>query len=179
MNDYRRWEDYFWPDAPDVLRNKLGIRDQRMLNFVEAQLSAVRIYEQVLENRTGAFNFAHYCDIHRRTFSDIFDWAGIPRTVPDGPMTKRHRDVVNFLINDPNAPTIEYRYRPGPQVRDSAEYVFARLQAGCVDRTASGTVHSSARNILGQCGFRTPIQGREHKNRDGVLSSTVPQRRRL
>lgn len=56
MNDYRRWEDYFWPDAPDVLRNKLGIRDQRMLNFVEAQLSAVRIYEQVLENRTGAFN---------------------------------------------------------------------------------------------------------------------------
>jgi cell filamentation protein len=89
VNDYRRWEDYFWPDAPDVLRNKLGIRDQRMLNFVEAQLSAVRIYEQVLENRTGAFNFAHYCDIHRRTFSDIFDWAGIPRTVPDGPMTKR------------------------------------------------------------------------------------------
>ena len=109
MNDYRRWEDSFWPDAPDVLRNKLGIRDQRMLNFVEAQLSAVRIYEQVLENRTGAFNFAHYCDIHRRTFSDIFDWAGIPRTVPDGPMTKRHRDVVTFLINDPNAPTIEYR----------------------------------------------------------------------
>lgn len=104
MNDYRRWEDYFWPDAPDVLRNKLGIRDQRMLNFVEAQLSAVRIYEQVLENRTGAFNFAHYCDIHRRTFSDIFDWAGIPRTVPDGPMTKRHRDVVNFLINDPTHP---------------------------------------------------------------------------
>ena len=44
-------------------------------------------------------------------------------------MTKRHRDVVNFLINDPNAPTIEYRYRPGPQVRDGAEYVFARLQA--------------------------------------------------
>jgi hypothetical protein len=49
VNDYRRWEDYFWPDAPDVLRNKLGIRDQRMLNFVEAQLSAVRIYEQVIE----------------------------------------------------------------------------------------------------------------------------------
>ncbi|WP_148684945.1 Fic/DOC family protein [Mycolicibacterium tusciae] len=100
-----------------------------MLNFVEAQLSAVRIYEQVLENRTGAFDFAHYCDIHRHTFGDIYDWAGTPRTVPDGPMTKKHADVVNFLINDPNAPIIEYRYRPGPQVRDSAEYVFARLQA--------------------------------------------------
>jgi hypothetical protein len=35
-------------------------------------------------------------------------------------MTKQHRDVVNFLINDPNAPTTTYRYRPGPQVRDSA-----------------------------------------------------------
>lgn len=50
MNDHHRWEDYFWPDAPDVLRNKLGIRDQRMLNFVEAQFSAVRIYEQGLES---------------------------------------------------------------------------------------------------------------------------------
>ena len=129
MNDYRRWEDYFWPDTPGVLRNKLGIRDQRMLNFIEAQLSAVRIYEQVLENPTGTFDFARYSDIHRRTFSDIFEWAGVPRTVPDGPMTKQHRDVVNFLINDPSAPTVTYRYRPGPQVRASAEYVFARLQA--------------------------------------------------
>jgi cell filamentation protein, protein adenylyltransferase len=82
VNDYRRWEDYFWPDAPDVLRNKLGIRDQRMLNFVEAQLSAVRIYEQVLENRTGAFNFAHYCDIHRRTFSDISTGLASPAQCP-------------------------------------------------------------------------------------------------
>ncbi|WP_139808881.1 hypothetical protein [Mycobacterium avium] len=85
MNDYRRWEDYFWPDAPDVLRNKLGIRDQRMLNFVESQLSAVRIAETVLENRTGAFDFAHYRDTHRRLFGDVYDWAGQPRTVPEGP----------------------------------------------------------------------------------------------
>ncbi len=49
--------------------NKLGIRDQRMLGFVEAQLSAVRIYEEVLESRSGAFDFNHYCDIHRRLFA--------------------------------------------------------------------------------------------------------------
>lgn len=129
MNQYRRWEDYFWPDTPDVLRNKLGIRDQGMLSFVEAQLSAVRIYEEVLENHSGDFSFTHYCDIHRRLLGDTYDWAGHPREVPSGPMTKQGRDVVNFLINDSSAPTIEYRYRPGPQVRDSAEYVFARLQA--------------------------------------------------
>lgn len=129
MNDYRHWEDYFWPDTPDVLRNKLGIRDQRMLNFVESQLSAVRIAETVLENRAGAFDFAHYCDSHRRLFSDVYEWAAQPRTVPEGPMTKQHRDVVNFLLNDPSAPTVTYRYRPGPQVSDSAEYLFSRLQA--------------------------------------------------
>jgi cell filamentation protein len=44
-------------------------------------------------------------------------------------MTKQGRDVVNLLINDRTAPTVTYRYRPGPQVRDSAEYVFGRLQA--------------------------------------------------
>lgn len=129
MDEYRRWEDYFWPDAPGVLRNKLGIRDQRMLSFVESQISAVRIYEIVLENRSGTFDFKHYCDIHRRLLGDVYNWAGIPRAVPAGPMTKRGRDVVNFLVNDPAAPTVQYRYRPGPQVRDSAEYVFARLQA--------------------------------------------------
>ncbi|GAB4995671.1 hypothetical protein MAHJHV58_48490 [Mycobacterium avium subsp. hominissuis] len=129
MNDYRRWEDYFWPDTPEVLRNRLGIRDQRMLNFVESQLSAVRIAETVLENRTGAFDFARYCDTHRRLFSDVYDWAGQPRTVPEGPMTKPGRDVVNFLLNDPAAPTVTYRYRPGPQVRDGAQYLFDRLTA--------------------------------------------------
>ena len=100
-----------------------------MLGFVEAQLSAVRIYEDVLESRSGAFDFNHYCDIHRRLFGDVYDWAGTPRVVPSGPMTKQGRDVVNFLVNDSTAPTVQYRYRPGPQVRDSAEYVFARLQA--------------------------------------------------
>jgi cell filamentation protein len=100
-----------------------------MLNFIEAQHSAIRIYKQVLENYSGAFAFAHYCNVHRRLFSDVYDWAGQPRTVPADAMTKRGRDVVNFLINDPDAPTVEYRYRSGPQVRDSAKYVFARLDA--------------------------------------------------
>ena len=44
-------------------------------------------------------------------------------------MTKQGRDVVNFLLNDPSAPTVTYRYRPGPEVRDGAEYLFSRLQA--------------------------------------------------
>jgi cell filamentation protein len=75
VKDYRRWADYFWPDSPDVLRNKLGIRDQRMLNFVESQLSAVRIAEHILENHTGTFDFAHYCDTHRRILGDVYEWG--------------------------------------------------------------------------------------------------------
>jgi hypothetical protein len=45
------------------------------------------------------------------------------------PLTKHGPDVVNFLINDPSAPPVTYRCRPGPEVRDNAEYVFGRLQS--------------------------------------------------
>ncbi|MFL0243256.1 Fic/DOC family protein [Mycobacterium sp. SMC-17] len=128
MARYQSWEDYFWPDS-DVLANKLNIRDQRMLSFVESQLSAIRIAEQVIENPPGAFDFARYCDVHRRIFQDVYDWAGEPRVVPEGAMTKRGPDVVHHLINDSSAPTVVYKYRPGPQVRDNAEYLFDRLQA--------------------------------------------------
>lgn len=79
-----------------------------MLSFVESQISAVRIYKIVLENRGGAFDFTHYCDIHRRLLGDVYNWAGIPRSVPAGPMTKQGRDVVNFLVNDPAAPAVQY-----------------------------------------------------------------------
>jgi len=127
--DYSRWEDYFWPDTPEVLRNKLGIRSQPFLNFAEAQLSAVRIAEIVRENPAGRFDYAHYRETHRRIFADVYDWAGQPRTVPEGPMIKKARDVVNFLVTDPSAPMVSYRYRPGPQVRDNAEYLFDRLAA--------------------------------------------------
>jgi cell filamentation protein len=126
--DYQQWDDYFWPDAPDVLRNKLNIRTPAVLSFVETQISYVRIYEHIQQGSSGAFDFAHFSDVHRHIFSDVYPWAGNPRVVPEVPMTKRGRDVVNHELDDPDAPTISYRYYPGPRVREGAETLFARLR---------------------------------------------------
>jgi cell filamentation protein len=124
--EYRRWEDYFWPGT-NVLRNKLNIDNSLLLSFVETQVSYSRIYERVIAGATGSFDYDHMRQVHRALFSDVYDWAGEPRTVPDNPMTKRGPDVVNHEVADPNAPTVVYRYYPGPQVAAAAETLYARL----------------------------------------------------
>lgn len=125
---WSRWEDYFWPDTPGVLKNKLGIRDQELLTYIEEQISLVRIAEYLHQQRGGDFGFEHYLRTHHTIFRDVYEWSGQPRTVPKTAMTKRGPDIVNFAVGDPAAPVVPYYYRPGPEVRQSAEYVFARLQ---------------------------------------------------
>lgn len=125
---YQQWSDYFWPDAPDVLRNRLGLKNAGVLNYVETMITYVRIYEHVLNQPASTtYDFAAYQDVHRHIFGDIYDWAGQPRTVPAGPMIKQHRDVVNHPVGDPTAPMVPCRYYPGPHVADGAETVFEHL----------------------------------------------------
>lgn len=124
-------------DAPSrklqaVLRNKLELDDQRTLDVVEAQVSALRIAEIAHESPDGAFDFAHYCCLHRRIFGSLYDWAGIPPAA-DGPVIDPAHDVVKVLQDDLSSPSINYRKLAGRSVRDSAEYVFGHLQAeGCL-----------------------------------------------
>jgi cell filamentation protein len=125
--EYRRWEDYFWPGT-NVLRNKLNIDNAIVLGFVETQVSHIRIFERVMTGQpSGDFDYARMRDIHRQLFGEIYDWAGEPRVVPENPMTKRGPDVVNHKVGDPGAPTVVYRYYPGPNVAAAAETLYARL----------------------------------------------------
>lgn len=70
-------DPYLYPGT-NVLRNKLGIRDEARLETVERRLTTDRIAEGCPE---GDFDLAHLAAIHKHIFQDIFDWAGQTRTV--------------------------------------------------------------------------------------------------
>ena len=128
MNSYTKWGDYFWPDAPEVLRNRLRIKDNYELGEAENRITHVRMYQIVAEDpQPDTIDLDHYCGLHRRIFGDIYDWAGTPRTVPERAMTKNWRDVVNFAPDDRTAPWVTYRYYPGPEVAGRAGSQFTMM----------------------------------------------------
>lgn len=70
---------YLYEDVP-VLRNKLGIQDEKTLDSVEAELSRANmmlLYEQGFDD----FSPAGLCAIHRFLFGDVYDWAGEYRKI--------------------------------------------------------------------------------------------------
>ena len=79
---YYDFEDptYCYPGT-DVLRNKLGIHDSDELSSAEAGITLLRIMDLARNPVAGKFDSDHLREIHRRLFSDIYDWAGEYRTV--------------------------------------------------------------------------------------------------
>jgi cell filamentation protein len=68
-------DPYVYADS-DVLRNRLGIRNQRRLSEVETDLTRERMAEMVhLPMTPKGFDRAH-----QQIFQDIYDWAGKRRT---------------------------------------------------------------------------------------------------
>lgn len=73
-------DPYTYPDS-DVLRNRLGLKDQGSLDKAESSFSAIRSYELNMNPVAGRFDLAHLQEIHLRLFSDVYDWAGKLRNV--------------------------------------------------------------------------------------------------
>jgi cell filamentation protein len=61
-----------------VLRNRLDLREQTELDAFEAEITYARAQEPL---PAGDLDFAHYRAIHRHLFQDVYDWAGVIRTV--------------------------------------------------------------------------------------------------
>ena len=74
---------YCYPDS-NVLRNKLGITDADALLEAEIECASARLLGLQMRPVEGGFDFRHLCEIHRRIFQDLFEWAGQPRTVNIG-----------------------------------------------------------------------------------------------
>ena len=73
--------DIYLYDDCDVLRNLLGIRNQKQLEEAEADYVTYRLKEIVKEPLQGAYDLAHLLQMHKYIFQDLYDWAGQPRKV--------------------------------------------------------------------------------------------------
>lgn len=76
-------DKYCYPDS-DVLKNKLGLQDEKELLEVEKELTVIRLGELQEKPLKGKFDFKHLKAIHKYIFQDIYDWAGKERTVEIG-----------------------------------------------------------------------------------------------
>lgn len=73
-------DPYCYPDT-DILRNRLGIMDDKKLRVAEADYVSLNLAELAREDTERTFDFKELCRMHYRIFRDIFDWAGKPRVI--------------------------------------------------------------------------------------------------
>lgn len=95
-------DPYLYEDVP-VLKNKLDIKNEAVLDRVEAEQSRANmmlLYEQGFQD----FSPAGLCEIHRFLFGDLYDWAGQYRIIN---IEKRERLLAGRSVwysNDENIP---------------------------------------------------------------------------
>lgn len=68
-------------EGTSCLINKLNIRDEEKLSFVESQITIHKTAELANIKNFGNFDFFHYKAIHKYLFNELYDWAGEIRTV--------------------------------------------------------------------------------------------------
>ena len=66
---------YCYKDT-NVLKNRLGIKDQQLLKNLEADYSAIKQNKLMSEPINGRFSVNHLCRIHKYLFGDIYYFAG-------------------------------------------------------------------------------------------------------
>jgi len=78
--------DYIYNDSEgycytgtDVLKNKLGIRDDNALTIAEREITSIKLLMLYNMPTMEIFNFDTLCKIHKIIFEDIFEWAGLIR----------------------------------------------------------------------------------------------------
>lgn len=74
---------YCYPGS-NVLINKLDIHNSKQLFNAEKELTFVRLQELQDNPIEGKFDFEHLKKIHGYIFQDLYDWAGMQRTVEIG-----------------------------------------------------------------------------------------------
>lgn len=78
--EYERDDYYCYPDS-NVLKNKLGIKDEKTLTEAERELTALKLAEFEKSPSLDEFNFEYLRNIHRHLFGEIYEWAGKNRKI--------------------------------------------------------------------------------------------------
>ncbi len=73
--------DPYLYSGTNISKNKFNIKNQDDLEEMEAEYTSFRL-KQIAENKLqGNYDFKHFCEFHKWIFQDIYDWAGVPRTI--------------------------------------------------------------------------------------------------
>ncbi|MEO5348490.1 MAG: Fic family protein [Magnetococcus sp. YQC-3] len=97
MQKYAGNDHYLDPET-GVLKNNLGIHDQKVLEAREADYAAARAYELAKAPLGGHFDLVHLQAIHRYLFGDVYAWAGEIRDIDlskDTAYFANHRHIVS------------------------------------------------------------------------------------
>ena len=73
-------DPYLYADVP-VLKNKLGIRNQKLLDEAEADYVVFRLKDLAMNPLSGDYHTKHLLEMHKYIFQDIYEWAGEPRSI--------------------------------------------------------------------------------------------------
>lgn len=73
-------DPYLYEDYP-VLRNKLNIYNQDLLDEAEADYVVYRLKDITLHPLPGKYDYTHLMLMHQFIFQDLYDWAGNPRII--------------------------------------------------------------------------------------------------
>ncbi len=74
-------DDPYADPATGVLRNKLGLATAAELAAAEREITHAALILLRESPVRPSYDLPHLCEIHRRIFGDIYDWAGQVRTV--------------------------------------------------------------------------------------------------
>jgi len=95
-------DPYLFDDV-DVLRNKLNIRDEKLLDRAESDITYIK-FANVDEAVSGDFDVCFLKKLHQYIFEDIYDWAGNFRVIE---MTKGERVLGGDTVRYSNSDNIE------------------------------------------------------------------------
>lgn len=74
-------DDPYTDPVTGVLRNKLGLTNEEALGTAEREITHAALILLKETPVAPSYNLEHLCEIHRRIFEAVYDWAGQIRIV--------------------------------------------------------------------------------------------------
>lgn len=71
--------DIYLYENENVLKNKLNIKNAKLLEEAEGNYVSLRLKEITLNPLEGAYDYQHFLEFHAYIFQDIYEWAGQQR----------------------------------------------------------------------------------------------------
>lgn len=107
-------DPYLLPGT-EVLRNKLNLTVQAVLDEAEGDFASLRLRELAQSQIEGDYGVRHFLSFHRYIFQDLYDWAGEPRRM-------------NIVKEEPALGGLSVEYADYPDIRRELSAVLRAMR---------------------------------------------------